>query len=651
MRRLGMSLLFRRRRLVELIVAIAILSLIAVTINSASTPTTRRTLLGGQKAYEQLRKTADLRAKCRRYIHLTEMDEPVSLNRVLDFEFDNLVFKEDRYKRVKIKEYKTDKKFTSQEEREAQADIDFKKDLEDVYFFSQELEFHTHNLKVWGKCIIEHNYGSLKCSLFQKKEYPWMSGDWPIVESYNGTVLQEARPECLLNNLKASGVGIVIPIVPSISKDREVDSVQRLILLLRKQGNQLPIQVVHYGLLTVYDKKQLTKVARGDGLQEEPLQDVSFIDVRATVKNLLQNAVFSSSTFVHSLSALFNTFEDAIIMTSKMIPFIDNFDILLQSPQYKLSGILNFRIPSKLSYKPAKFTPGFHEIEKIIQARLMPGEFEHEYFGIEEKVGVDFKRFFDDDFERIIDPTLMIVNKRAASGVLIALNLQLYKKFLEPRLGTTVDDDLGIIGEYMWIGQAISGRNNVHWQDAVIAGIRTPQNNVEHKRVTTAMEVCSLSWGQMLDGDLLYITAHQLEAARDDGTSFFDVLEAKFALREKKLVTSGDPSKDTDPSNNKFEDVIDNTIVDELRSNPMKIDVVIEPPNLLKEAYSPGAREPKVGWLMQEFDNLNDHQYWCGYNFAGDPSAGERGRTWPISKESQEKYAKWVSSWYSYTRY
>lgn len=539
---------------------------------------------------------------CSQYAATTPSVLP--LDTIIGFEFNNLIYKESRYKREKLKQYR------------------LQQNQEDMMLVDEEYETELEKLRSYEQAMLLHLQAVSSCLKKCEFMHPWLSGDSPNFIDWEFKQM---------NNIQ-TGSGIVIPILPTLYKAKEIDSIQRLIRVLRAQGNELPIEITYLTTLSPYDKKRIISAARSDS--PFPKADIWFVDLQPVVSKDAFNSIFGESNFVYGLSSIYNSFEDAVIMTSKMVP-LSNFQVLLQDKTYQDKGILMFRVPNKLEYKPYKFIPGFHEVELLISKLL--------------KVHTpEVGHIFDSDFQKVVDPTLLILNKRNIKGAYLGLTLQFYHKLLRVRFADITDDDLHLSLEYLWIGHLMIGVSNFHQLDAIIVGTESPRENVEQRVATSAKEVCSASWGQHNDHKLIYVTAHQFESWRDDSTNFRTKLQAKFNIKGFKLSSTSNSSR---PQENTFDEVWNTDIYAKLALNPLYMDVILEPPRVNAVMHDKHYHEPYQGWIQQEYTSTNEHKYWCGYDFVGNPMKGPRGDLWKIEDDDKQSYELMMHEWFANRAY
>ncbi|KAK6459083.1 mannosyltransferase putative-domain-containing protein [Scheffersomyces xylosifermentans] len=570
--------------------------------------------------------------------------------------------------------------------------------------FESKIFEEFNHIKVFGTCYLEkwNETSSPVDKLkklgtnFEKRLYPWISGELPRFENWRGDTLgpnefpefdkkkleSYKESEVFTRNLqgKSNGKGIVIPLLPVSPRDKQIENITRLIKVLRAMKNQFPIEVMHLGDLTKDEMKKIAFAARTDISRlpssykkylelknknsvevsavtndDYPKQIIWFADL-TPVKNKQQHPLvskaysYNSPNFVLSMSTIFNSFEESIVLGSSSIPLVENLGKhFFENDSYKQNGILFFKNPSHYTTKVRRFPPGFHEVTNFIRAQLMPSQEDAVYFGINmrDPEMSPTNRVFEEGFQDLLDPSVMVINKsKVLSGLLISSNFQLYKIFTTRF--ESIKDELN--PEFLWVGQEIAGTNdrvNFNNNYAVSVGILTPEMN-KPSIATMAQELCSSSWGQLSDVDdftLLYVTSHHLENWRSDNMAFQLDLKAKFTTKEKEKVDNifkpGDQEKTEMIRENSS--IFQNKIV----SNPLYIESIMRPPTIRDPIFSEGFREPSQAWIKQEeFGAYKGNPYWCSYDVVGNPVTGERGTVINLSDVTQAWYKFILDVWY-----
>ncbi|KAK6459983.1 mannosyltransferase putative-domain-containing protein [Scheffersomyces coipomensis] len=555
-----------------------------------------------------------------------------------------------------------------------------------------------NHLRVWGNCFIDNNTGESSdqpdyklAGDFENKLYPWLSKSLPIFQNWKGEKLptnelpiydRSKKSSSESSNLfirdfqlKSNGKGIVIPIVLSSARDRQLSNVCRLIKVLRALKNTLPIEITYMKSnndLNEQEMKQIIEAARTDvsklpssykayfellhrdqtakfaSEKDFPKQVIWFVDL-TPLKNTKQhplvakNYIYNSPSFIYTLGTIFNSFEEAIILSPHTIPLIE-IEQLFQDESYRKHGHLLFKLPSYYQdSKIKKFTPGFHEVTSLIENHIYPSDSDFEYFNIpkRDKDMTATKRIYRDNFDKLIDSHMMIFNKNEAmSGLLLSCNFQIYK-LLSIRF-FTIKDQLKL--EHMWIGQELAGHMpNFNFEYGVGTGILTPRINRASEKVSMAQEICSSSWGQInMKDQLLYVTSYQLDNLFGDSFKFKQDLERKYVAIEQEIIVNDDGTNSTHQT-------VDRSLFDtKVKLNPLVIENIMKAPTITNPIFSENLQylEPSQSWIKQDnFGGFKGFPYWCSYDVVGDSIDGQRGIVINVNAINQARFKFLVDIW------
>lgn len=345
--------------------------------------------------YEKIQ-SLELSKKCESYFH--ELHDPsekvpgpdfVDLERIKNFEYDHLLYKQKKWFREKTKE--TKRRLNRQGQKMNKA---YEEQLNDVWIKSlQELSDYEHqavreinHARVFGKCYIERNIKNDEdesCSLNERKIYPWLHKELPNFQNWKGQTLpigqvpifnqskldqyseNELNSPCFMKKIKnlSNGKGIIITIFPSSGTKRlnQIENISRLIKVLRGLKNKLPIEIMYMNQdLSNAEKNILIEASRTEvsGLPDSfndyfnilkikepdfhdaefhfqtslhyPKQELWFVDM-TSLKNkqghplVAKSYKFNSPTFIQMLSTVFNSFEEFVALSQHAIPLIENF--------------------------------------------------------------------------------------------------------------------------------------------------------------------------------------------------------------------------------------------------------------------------------------------------------------------------------------
>lgn len=538
-----------------------------------------------------------------------------------------------------------------------------------------------NHMRIYNRCFVDRTSGSNRGDLIEKKLYPWINNALPTFKLWNGKILEEGKVPVVdarkvfdesgtaIQRLKkmSNGKGIVIPILPSQFRKQQIEEIQGLIRVLRANKNTLPIQIVYrkedlnqdeMNLLISsarteirrfpYSYEWFHKTEYGEDVEvkfmssrDYPKQDLWFVDTSGILNekqhpHIRRSPLFVTHTFAITLAAIFNSFEEYILLLSSSILLKQDIQSTFNDPEYLKYGLRFFKSRSDYDSKQRKSPPGFRELSSLIRGYLMPSKEDCKIFGLHERSGDSpSSRIFDHDFQLLQDPTVMVINKsKVLSGLLLSANLQLYP-LLHGRFPVAKEE---VNPEYFWLGQEIAGTNakvNFNQPSAVVAGIQTPLQNRDFKLVTASHEMCSSSWAQLDPQDesqLMYVTSHQLENYYLGRITFRQDIALKYTSKEKVLKEQEDGTRV------EVEEENTNT-VEKLDRNPLFMEEIFRPIDLLKPIIEEDYREPRQSWYKQSnFGHDNDHPLWCAYDIVGSPNIQERGLIIPISEKLQARY-------------
>lgn len=539
----------------------------------------------------------------------------------------------------------------------------------------------VNHMRIYNRCFVDRTSGSNRGDSIEKKIYPWINEVMPTYQHWNGKILEEGKVPVIdarkvfdetgtpIQRLKkmSNGKGIVIPILPSQFRKQQIEEIQGLIRVFRAGKNTLPIQIVYRKEdLNQEEMKLLVSSARTEirrfpypydwfhkteygedaeinfmSSRDYPKQDLWFVDLSGILNEkqhpqIRRSPLFVTHTFSITLAAIFNSFEEYILLLSSSIILKLDIKSTFEDPQYMKYGLRFFKSRSDYDSKQRKSPPGFREISSLIREYLMPSKEDSKLFGLHERPGDSpSSRIFDHDFQLLQDPTVMVVDKsKVLSGLLLSANLQLYP-LLHGRFPVAKEE---VNPEYFWLGQEIAGTNakvNFNQPFAVVAGIQTPLQNRNFKLVTTSHELCSSSWAQLDPQDesqLLYVTSHQLENYYLGRITFRQDIALKYTSKEKVLKDQEDGSRVQVEEEN-------TNIPEKLERNPLFMEEILRPLDLLKPIIEEDFREPRQSWYKQNnFGHDNDHPFWCAYDIVGSPNFQQRGLLIPISEKLQARY-------------
>lgn len=628
----------------------------------------------------------DLSLKCSAYFDELSNLQPIDLDKISRFDFDKLLYHQSNWFKKAKKNLQKELRRTGLSytlEHDEKVWKSFTSHAQSLLDYEALIVQDFNHKKVFGKCFLhsaldlkKHQLDSV-CEDFERRLFPWLSKSSPKIEKLDGDTIdlysvasssQEAPDNsipCVLAKVNqiSTGQGVVIPVLPTDKKEKQINSIERLIKVLRALKNKFPIQITYSNdMLTENDKKKLFNAAQmqvsevpkpyieylssiGESIEKIdvkkhfPPQDLSFVNMSPMINREMipksASLALDSANFVMSLSMIFNSFQEVIMMTSHTIPLIENIGgHLFDHYNYKNSGHLLFKTPARFNFERKPNTPGFQEVNDLIKDQLLPSDLDGKYFNLYNRAfsSVSNKILYD-KIRDILDPNLMIVNKsKNLGGFLMSADMLLYEIFNTRFAGTQYE----LKSDFLWLGLQISGVtsklafNNKY---GVAAGVLTPHQKRPFSMLTTSHELCSSSWGQIDDEnefDLLYVTNHQLENWISDPLF-------KKNLVEKYTVTKD--KKGNDPDNI---DLLSQTI----SKNPLYIQSNLRPPVLYSKVYDPDYKEPKLGWIQKKgFISYQSHPYWCAYDVVGSPYSSNLGYIEEYNPTLQAKYYSLLDVW------
>lgn len=332
------------------------------------------------------------------------------------------------------------------------------------------------HLRAYGACYVENGVGGLEnVGAIEEKLFPLFSGKAPVVTKWDGSkVSGENQMDKTIPSFwgkfkkSFSGKGIVLSI-----SDAGVEEGTRLLRVLRFLENDLPIQMVHKGDLSVNSLNKLVRVAREDMVFEHaqsslnPAQDVYFVDASGCLK---ESAHGYFRRFANKwVASLFSTWDEMVLMDTDVVPFIKPRE-LFKYQEYKENGAFFFR--DRLTKERTWTTPmGFFR-------SLHPTLDEQVAFGIKNYTDFSEKTGFFQSKSKHVMESGMVVMKRSThlTGLLISTAMQFWHETSGPFYGDK---------ELFWLGQIYAGQAPFAFNSRAAAGI----GELQEKK--NSWEVCS----------------------------------------------------------------------------------------------------------------------------------------------------------------
>lgn len=305
------------------------------------------------------------------------------------------------------------------------------------YLLSHQISNHIGHLRVFCKCYLENafdvpesvNYGELQ---------PIFSGKLPHSSDHNSRMDYGDKKKSFWHNYltELTGRGIVIGV-----HDRELDYATRLVRVLGHLQNELPIQFVHEGDLSLHSIDRLERAARRN---PNSVQKLEFISVRPSITRGYQ-AIFKGYNNKW-FAALFNTFKEIILMDADAVPFVKPstfFDL----PGYKETGAFFFRdreLSETLGQDQVNFFSSMIPKEDwVFGKKVDPEKLKNNFFNYKAK--------------HVMESGVVVMDRRTHMlGLLISLQLQYWFQSGRVFYG---DKDL------FWLGQLISGNSDFHFNE------------------------------------------------------------------------------------------------------------------------------------------------------------------------------------------
>lgn len=558
---------------------------------------------------------------------------------LLSHRFNPLIFKKAKWIAEEKKHYRRvlrDKGIQLDESHMQVLNNRFNEETNRLSQFEQAFAENSASLRLFGKCYLTENTNldDRSCTHITSRLLPAFSGKLPSIESWESNVVKEdVAKQCVVKIIKdkMKGKGIVIPLLPSEDAGKETQLVARLIHVLRALQNSLPIEIIYVekGEISKGRKDLLINAARSLTLKmpsslkkyleaydypqtlELPQQDIRFINLRPAIS---KNVPLTDS-LAWVLSTLFNSFEEMILLSPHTIPLLENLELLFNNVDYIKSGTFFFKHRSLLTYKPYKFPNGFFEVNSLVNDYGGPQVSDLKYFQLPKPNQLTTNWIREFGFTKLLDPSMVVINKKKAlPGLILASTLPFYN-FLQPKYDFSKD----LNPEILWLGIEMAA-GNVHFNknSAAIAGVLTPPENTPAGRMSR--ELCSSSWAQIYeenDFSMVYITSHQLENR---------VLPDFAAAVYEKLTPNlkKEPSQKNKESNTEEGRSFDDPLVlQTVKRNLLYIETALQPVAIEKPEVKDND-EPSSPWSHFEGFGSSD-DYWCAYDIVGSIDLTSRG--------------------------
>lgn len=511
--------------------------------------------------------------------------------------------------------------------------------LQQLSAFEEGFVEDLNHLRVFGKCLMDSQCSFLgKDASFNeivRQLFPWFLGLMPSVDRK----LAPAPPKNIIAQARETlkGRGIVIPLLPEKEKFLQLVNTEKLIRILRTMGSELPIEIIYVDeefineksatsiLAAAKDEINIALESRNEYLNANqlissmlkmPSQEVRLVNVKPTINPALP----INDNLMFALSSIFNSFEEAIVISPQTIPLMKDLQVLFENDGYKEHGTLFFKRKALLEFKPQKPPRGERDMNDLINNYARVNDFDKLFFGINAPDIQDTNVIRKKGYTKFLDPSLMVINKsKVLPGLLISSALPFYGV-----LSGAYDFSGQFNPELMWLGQEISGAvEKVHFnkRNAVAAGVLTPPENLPED--SPSQELCSSSWAQLYDDGytLVYITSHQL-----------DNLHLRPFLREVRTKFS--VTKD-----GKDQAVVHPMI----EQNILAIQSVLVP-HAIENPKFDLMGQLSMSWRRVDSFGLAD-DYWCAYDVVEGAHPQGRGTTIDYGSSLTSWYMFLVDTW------
>lgn len=332
------------------------------------------------------------------------------------------------------------------------------------------------HLRAYGACFIEESgVNELKdIRTIEEKLFPLFSGKAPVVTNWDGAKvsgedqMDRANPSFWGKFKKSfSGKGIVFSI-----SDAGVGETTRLLRVLRFLENDLPIQLVHKGDLSVDSINKLVRVAREDMVFEHtqsvnPPQNVYFVDASECLTDWAHGYF---RRFANKwVASLFSTLDEMVLMDTDVVPFIKPHQ-LFEYQEYRENGAFFFR--DRLSKERTWTTPMgfFRSLHPTVDEQVAFGIKNYTEFA--EKTG-----FFQSKSKHVMESGVVILQRSThLTGLLTSTAMQFWHETSGPFYGDK---------ELFWLGQIYAGQAPFAFNSRAAAGIG------ELQETRNSWKVCS----------------------------------------------------------------------------------------------------------------------------------------------------------------
>lgn len=387
--------------------------------------------------------------------------------------------------------------------------------------------------RVYGKCFLNQNQETVSHpEIFKKmtdKLFPFLSGQLPIFERFDGKVYNEGFPEMLkyeksqdilLNYIQRNvqGKGILVSATTKHARD-----LIKLIRVLRAHNNELPIQIVHKGDISQRNQQYLLAAAQTEvddmldpklstdymnvspelDLKEDskrrnvyfPKQDLTFVNIKQCISREYK---YNFPGYANKLLALFFTsFKEVLLFDADTIPLV---------PPKEFFDLEGYKAKSAFFFKDRTLNDFNDYIETNFFTKLCPtlkSNSLDDLFDIPVITEHTLNNGYMTGWRHFQEAGVVAVDKsKHFLGVALASPLSIWK---DPVVSSVWGDK-----ELYWLALSIAGDENYAFNEHYAASVGVATTNPKYKQYTksNAHEVCSSHPGHISnDGRLLWINS------------------------------------------------------------------------------------------------------------------------------------------------
>lgn len=438
-------------------------------------------------------------------------------------------------------------------------------------------------LRIHGKCFFD-NRVNFDTTDYEKNLFPYLSGELPIYEHWNGETVvfpryyKTKKPRFTLSFLQKlqsdyNGRGIVMSIGEGL-----IQETYQLIKVLRYLNNTLPIQMVHQNELSEDSKQYLFELCRSEEIKG-PKQDLWIVDVGPCLSSRYDGRFrgFNSKW----MAVLFSSFDEIILMDNDVVPFINPLKFFTDFPGYLHTGTFFFR--DRESFERIN-TGSLKLIEKMV-----PSKIENLLFDIENTSSDRLKskfHLFEYGAKHYMESGVVVLDKRRNfKGLLTSINVQLIGGLTGQFYGDK---------EIFWLGQVLAGNSDVYFNTHAAGNIGKIEDFSRYLKVIKSIQPAHIS--PLDDHTLLWVNSGLKVCKKDTAISDFE--EIYKPREDSQFQTAQD--------------------LELYYNSILPIDGVIIPPNSNRD-WNNNIQEPSRGFDQKNNQGCGGY-YWFAYSSVGTPN-------------------------------